>query len=350
MVKSASEMRAQAVAYMKSRKRMNGYTNGGDRVYFFGKPDNKPGNTTQKGFSDCSRAVQKSILAASGISIGHNTHYQILNQANGRIVHETSGYYPDESKLLPGDCLYFKGNKYHVEDVGHVEMYTGPNTCWGHGSGTGPNEHNLKAYCASRATAAKRYYKAIRWIPDDGALPELSVGSIGYYVTMMQLLLLGYGYMLPQYGADGDFGTETHDALAAYQRDMGLALTGKCDADTWAALTGSQPIETGEPEEANPYPQPVIDKRHMIAFGAGIGVKGGDTGVKWCQWELIDAGFSCGTAGMDGEFGKRTKDAVIGFQRKAFPDDASEWDGIIGPNTRDKLVEVKGAKWLDTEE
>jgi len=350
MAKTAADMRDQAVAYMKSRKRMNGYTNGDDRVYFFGKPSNVPGNTTQKGFSDCSRAVQKSILAAAGIGIGHNTHYQILNQANGRVVDQTNGFYPDESKLLPGDCLYFKGNKYHVEDVGHVEMYTGPNECWGHGSGTGPNPHNLRDYCRSRATPDKRYYKAIRWIPDDGKLPELTVGASGYYVTMMQLLLLGHGYPLPEWGADGDFGTETHGAITAYQKDKGLAVTGKCDAETWASLTGSQPIEPEEPEEVDPHPQPAIDKKHMVAFGAGVGVKGGVVGVKWVQWELVDAGFSCGVSGIDGEFGKRTKDAVIAFQRKAFPGDPFEWDGIVGPNTRDKLVTVKGAKWLEVGE
>ena len=70
---NANEKRAQAVAYMKSRARMNTYTQGNDRKYFFGKPDNKPGNTTQKGRSDCSSSVAACIKAAAGISIGGNT-------------------------------------------------------------------------------------------------------------------------------------------------------------------------------------------------------------------------------------------------------------------------------------
>ena len=59
-------LRELAVGYMKSRKGKNSYTQGGNRVYFFGKPDNEPGNTTQKGYSDCSSAVRASIKAAAG--------------------------------------------------------------------------------------------------------------------------------------------------------------------------------------------------------------------------------------------------------------------------------------------
>ena len=163
----ASDLRADAVSYMKSRKKKNSYTQGANRIYFFGKPDNKPGNTTQKGYSDCSAAVRAAIEAATGIDIGSNTSAQINNRAKGLIVDETTGYYPDESKLLPGDCLYFKGNTSHPLDVGHVEMYTGPNECCGHGSGTGPTVKNLKTYCKSRANKKKRYFMAIRWILDD---------------------------------------------------------------------------------------------------------------------------------------------------------------------------------------
>ena len=62
---NATEKRMEAVRLMKSRTRKNTYTNGGDRKYFFGKPDNVPGNTTQKGWSDCSSAVRKAIQAAA---------------------------------------------------------------------------------------------------------------------------------------------------------------------------------------------------------------------------------------------------------------------------------------------
>ena len=161
----ANATQTRAVELMKKRARKNKYTQGADRKYFFGKPDNDPANTSQKGFSDCSSAVRAAIKEAAGIDIGGNTSAQINNRNTiGRVVDETTGYYPDETKLLPGDCLYFKGNTSHPLDVGHVEMYTGKNECYGHGSGTGPTKKNLKNYCRSRANSKKRYFMAVRWI------------------------------------------------------------------------------------------------------------------------------------------------------------------------------------------
>jgi len=159
---TAAEKRAEAVRLMKSRAGRNTYTQGGKRAYFFGYP-----NEGDDGYSDCSSSVRACIKRASGVDPGSNTNAQLRNAANGVIVDETDGYYPDESKLLPGDLLYFKGNTAHYKDVGHVEMYTGPNECWGHGSGKGPKQHDLKAYCKKRGTAKNRYFCAIRWIKDD---------------------------------------------------------------------------------------------------------------------------------------------------------------------------------------
>lgn len=235
---SAQEKRAEAVRLMKSRVKMNTYTNGENRKYFFGKPDNRPGNTTQKGYSDCSSACRKAIMGASGIDIGSNTDAQIRNRARGIIVDQTSGYYPDESKLIPGDCLYFKGNRSHAMDVGHVEMYTGKNECYGHGSGVGPNRHNLKSYCKSRASASKRYFMAIRWIVDGEEQPRrtLKEGCEGSDVAKLQGDLITLGYSCGKWGADGDFGSATSEAVKAFQTKKKLTADGIVGEKTWAAL------------------------------------------------------------------------------------------------------------------
>ena len=47
---NAEALRELAVSYMTGRKGKNSYTQGGKRTYFFGYPDNEPGNTTQKGY------------------------------------------------------------------------------------------------------------------------------------------------------------------------------------------------------------------------------------------------------------------------------------------------------------
>ena len=69
-------------------------------------------------------------------------------------------------------------------------------------------------------------------------LPVLGVGSKGKPVKAMQILLVGYGYTCGSYGADGDFGNGTLQALINFQKDFGLPANGVCDADTWSKLLG----------------------------------------------------------------------------------------------------------------
>lgn len=66
----------------------------------------------------------------------------------------------------------------------------------------------------------------------------LKRGARGDTVKAMQLLLLGYGYQMESYGADGSFGGATERALMAYQKDIGLSPDGSCGPKTWAALLG----------------------------------------------------------------------------------------------------------------
>ena len=68
--------------------------------------------------------------------------------------------------------------------------------------------------------------------------------------------------------------------------------------------------------EKNPYREPSTT------------VKKGDTGaiVKWVQWYV--------RVNEDGDFGDKTEAEVIAYQKKAFPKDESEWDGVVGPHTR----------------
>lgn len=256
---TANEKRAYAVELMTSRKGKNSYTQGGKRVYFFGYPDNRVGNTTQPGYSDCSSAVRAAIKAATGIDIGSNTSAQINNRkTKGVVIHETSGYYPDESLMLPGDCIYFKGNSSHPLDVGHVEMYIGNGKCCGHGSGTGPKIRDMREYCKSRASASRRYFMTIRWIDgEDNNVPTrrtLKRGMEGADVREMQQMLLQIGYDLGSYGPDGDFGPATEAAVKAFQINLGIAETGIVDDALWKRLDA---IIDNKGDSDEPQPEPV---------------------------------------------------------------------------------------------
>lgn len=260
---TATEKRNKAVELMTSRKGKNSYTQGGNRKYFFGKPDNKPGNTSQAGFSDCSSAVRAAIKAAANIDIGGNTSAQINNRKNGIVVYETDGYYPQESKLLPGDCLYFKGNESHPLDVGHVEMYIGNGKLCGHGSGTGPKISDMMSYCKSRATKKRRFFMAIRWILGDGdsdgeVIPrDLKRDCYGEDVRSLQLDLIALGYALGKYGADGDFGPNTEAAVISFQTANGLTpdgVVGQLTREKIDALRGNDgdSDDVDEPVQVKP--------------------------------------------------------------------------------------------------
>ena len=66
----------------------------------------------------------------------------------------------------------------------------------------------------------------------------LRKGSKGNNVKSMQVLLVGHGYKLPEYGADSDFGYETEKAVIAFQKDNGLSVDGICGPKTWEKLLG----------------------------------------------------------------------------------------------------------------
>ena len=68
-------------------------------------------------------------------------------------------------------------------------------------------------------------------------LPLLRRGSRGDAVRAAQYLLLCRGMTLQKYGADGDYGQETEDAVKEFQRLKGLEADGECGSLTWVALT-----------------------------------------------------------------------------------------------------------------
>ena len=69
-------------------------------------------------------------------------------------------------------------------------------------------------------------------------------GDKGADVRAMQAALLALGYDLGQWGADGDFGKKTEEAVRAFQRDRALPETGLFGPAEAAALTGTAPTYT----------------------------------------------------------------------------------------------------------
>lgn len=66
--------------------------------------------------------------------------------------------------------------------------------------------------------------------------PQLSKGSKGDKVRVLQELLLGRGCYLGIYGADGDFGATTHRRVVSFQTAQGLNADGIVGDKTWRRL------------------------------------------------------------------------------------------------------------------
>lgn len=70
------------------------------------------------------------------------------------------------------------------------------------------------------------------------SLKVLKKGMSGDFVQSMQKILMAFGCELPEYGADGDYGTETYNAVVKFQRDNGLPRHGCIDKYTMLKILG----------------------------------------------------------------------------------------------------------------
>jgi Putative peptidoglycan binding domain/N-acetylmuramoyl-L-alanine amidase len=127
-------------------------------------------------------------------------------------------------------------------------------------------------------------------------------GFTGDRVELLQQRLVAWGLLTGKKAVDGAFGPATEGAVRVFQTRHRLPATGIVDPQTWDALHAN-------PVAATPYP--------------GTLLREGSTGpaVRSIQQRL-------GVA-ADGQFGPRTKAAVVAFQRSK----GLGADGIVGPAT-----------------
>lgn len=148
--------------------------------------------------------------------------------------------------------------------------------------------------------------------------PELSKGMSGSDVKKAQQLLIAKGYSCGRWGADGDFGDGTYNAVIAIQRDCGFKQTGVIDDAVWAILLDKPLPGDEKKDEVKPTPEPTPEPIVDVTFNPPT-LKKGDKGVavKKLQHLLIDSGVSVGIWGADGDFGSGTVKAVNAAQQKA---------------------------------
>lgn len=143
MALTKAQQRTKVVNAIESREGKNQYTQSSKR------------DQVASGYGDCSSTTRWAYKSTLGIDIGVNTEAQIKSKLGKDVELTISNGIPDETKMLPGDCLYFRGNdSSRTKGVGHVEMYVGNGQITGHGSGIGPTRKNMAAYCRQRQNTA----------------------------------------------------------------------------------------------------------------------------------------------------------------------------------------------------
>jgi peptidoglycan hydrolase-like protein with peptidoglycan-binding domain len=153
---------------------------------------------------------------------------------------------------------------------------------------------------------------------DPRTWPTVHKGDRGTTVKHLNGLLTDAGYPTP---ASSVFSAATLTAVLAYQQSRKLTVDGIVGPQTWTALLNAIP----EVPESAPSPFKIETVPRLDRPTIKSGAKGGV--VEELQRRLTDEGFDPG--GIDGEFGPKTKAALVSFQRAG----GLEQDGVCGPLT-----------------
>lgn len=156
---------------------------------------------------------------------------------------------------------------------------------------------------------------------------SLRIGSSGTYVRQIQTCLnnLSSRYpTIPKLLVDGQFGSNTFNAVVAFQRIFGLTQDGIVGPITWNRIM-TECANTGGGTVIPPFPGTSL---RVGSSGAAV------TQIQTCLNNISSRHPSIPRLVVDGQFGNNTRNSVIAFQRiyELAP------DGIVGPITWNRIM------------
>lgn len=158
-------------------------------------------------------------------------------------------------------------------------------------------------------------------------------GDTGDDVTRMQQALSQLGFYVHQ--VDGKFGTNTENAVRAFQSKNKLKVDGIAGSQTLTLLYQlTSALSTPVPGTVTAPPLTVVSSDASGAFHGDYSVINADSPaerIKTLQQLLSAAGY--GSVTVDGKLGPRTKAAIRAFQRTQ----GLKEDGIAGQQTMRRL-------------
>lgn len=182
--------------------------------------------------------------------------YRAFNKCGVKIAHGSNSiwnsYLKTKGKLtpsvidtLPKGAAVFTGTE---SKKPHIGTYDGDGfviEAQGTNAGVVKSPVTLKKWTYWGLYKDLEYDGAPAEEPDEPAAgyPTLRKGSKGEDVKRLQELLIGMGYDLGSWGADGDYGKATEAAVRKFQQEHGLTADGIAGPKTWAALEAEETQE-----------------------------------------------------------------------------------------------------------
>lgn len=234
--------------------------------------------------ADCSGLFAWAFRELGGsIYHGSNTIWNKYCSAQGRLTADTL--------LRPGTAVFLvkNGNRHHIG------LFVG-------------NDTVIEAKGTQAGVVTSRLSHWDEWgelkdVQYDGQAaesfaPVLRKGSQGEEVRALQERLLKLGYNLPRFGADGKFGSETEQAVKAFQARTGLSADGICGEQTNAAMTAAENAATKKNEEqestlpeaeSGQADKTAVKKVRIVSFGRRVNIRAGN-GLQYGRITLASPG------------------------------------------------------------
>ncbi len=169
-----------------------------------------------------------------GCGAVHKAHGVPDTNANGMITY-CYDVSTDFSRIMPGEGLWMEGHwGLYVGDGKAVEC-----TNWRYKDGVQITAVGNMGKISGLPSHTWTKHGKLPWVDytEGGAVfIPLSNGAKGEAVRKMQEMLLSLHYSLGRWGADGDFGAATENAVMEFQDRNGLTVTGICDGKTMEML------------------------------------------------------------------------------------------------------------------
>ena len=308
-------------------------------------------NGGKNGYAWCDIFYDWLFVKCFGPELGRQMLCQPLNSAGAGCLYSAQ-YYRQYGRWItgtpePGDQIFFSYAAGEYSHTGLVESVSGGVVTTIEG-----NTSDLvgrRSYAIGSSTIAG--YGRPRWelavnasssnVSFESSVSServLKLGCKGEDVTELQKNLMKMGYDVGPDGADGDFGTNTKNAVMKFQREHGLdPIDGEAGDDTWKVLNEIlKKPEASSATESKPTNEPVdsdtgIPRKSLQIREIKMEDEGAD--VKLAQAALQCWGYTIVVTGI---FGKEMDEKIRHFQKAKGLDP----DGEIGPKTWVELLKV----------